>query len=278
MNRKPLDAAESPTPTFTIYVPMDNTAGLWDRHDCRHWLLTGQFEPVCHVVPDNVEAAIYGIVQHPPYSDATTVLIVDDGVCGLLRDIARESGRKVYVLDPLTGCILPNLLVAELRARRDQVKIRMRSFKELPEFKLWVTGCEAYTSKGHAYTPWVHLEMARNALHYHKRVTANTHQMVIAGDQQRVDAHDGRCILRAHTVASSHGLAAIERESWDMTAEDGGTEPARSAAYEIIYKAALLRSEIPLMNERLGADLVGLAFGSVASNTKQPVLIKPQAA
>lgn len=240
--------------SINIYAPVD-PGGLWDRVDCKYWLRSERPEPSRHMCSVDLEVVRNHIIRHPAFTEARNVLLVDDGLSNLLRDAAVNMGKHVHNLDPLTGCVVPRLLVAELQARVSRVTLNMGSIRQLPNIDLVISGCGCYSAEGFVYSPWIHLFMARTALRHSVKLNSNTRQIVIADARQCVLEIPMPCFLRAHYIASDAGVttfgwATLPERNADELVPNG--DPIR---YRIAYKQALLAAESSLFLERYGVTM-----------------------
>lgn len=238
-----------------IYVPIDEAGSFWTREDALGCLQDGRLVPHDHVAPRELEAIIHTIIMNPVFQNAVRLLVVDDGVATPLRDAAIKAGKDVYVLDPLSGCILPRMLVAEARISiANGIKVEKTSFVKLPIFDLIVTGCVSCTAKGDVYSSNPHLKMAQMVLQKHVKIKRAKRIVITESTQCEGQNPAGTNYMKASHVASSAGLQKIENKS----ATKVGEVPQDSAKatcvdlFEINRKVALLAEQLRLLEVRNG--------------------------
>ena len=256
-------------PGILVAMPVEDRNQFWTVEDCKRCLLAPHVRPALHPLPPDMGAIIKHIEYAAQLRRVKNALIVDDGVATGIRDILRAKGITVHMCDPLTGSIIPGLLVGELRARASSLKVRKESFKQLPVFDLVVTGCAQYQANGFVFSPHPHLQAAERGLSSHKRITSNAMKVVIAEPSQLVaETERGLNLMRAHTLATPAGLQELE---WGRGTLPGPDEPAeeeqcgRAMQYmDGPRKAALLAEQFRLIEDCHGFDMAGALVGAIS--------------
>ena len=249
-----------------VFVPVDDAGAFWTRADIKSCLLSPRLKAARHTRPHNLLTILVQIVAHPVFVNAQTVLVVDDGVSSPLRDTAVEQGKDVYVLDPLTGSILPQLLMEEFRRDAIYSRVGMASFRRLPQFDMVVTGCSHYQASGYVFSPNPHLGMAHQALRTLYKISARSNQVIIADSGQLMAATvDEPNYLRAHFMASQDGVQEFGWEPFASRLDDTGV---RRPFSEGKRKAALLAEQVRLIEALHRFDMAGALLASMSGHQR----------